>query len=77
MIGRLLTKLELEIVFLHSERLLALGFPSNAAACLMDETFAAFPYDWQAVVLADMQFMQNDTDAQAGLFDANDTEVCP
>ena len=59
MIGRLLTALELEIVFLHSERLLGLGYPVNAAACLMDEAFGAFPADWQAVVLADMQFMQN------------------
>ena len=59
MIGRLLTALELEIVFLHSERLLGLGYPVNAAACLMDEAFSVFPADWQAVVLADMQFMQN------------------
>ena len=59
MIGRLLTALELEIVFFHSERLLGLGYPDNAAACLMDDVFSAFPADWQAVVLADMQFMQN------------------
>ena len=59
MIGRLLTALELEIVFLHSERLLALGFPVNAAACLMDDAFSVFSPDWQAVILADMQFMQN------------------
>lgn len=59
MIGRVLTALELEIVFLHSERLLGLGYPVNAAACLMDEAFNVFPADWQAVVLADMQFMQN------------------
>jgi len=59
MIGRVLTALELEIVCLHAERLLKLGLPVNAAACLIDESFAAFPRDWQALVLADMQFLQN------------------
>ena len=59
MIGRLLTALELEIVFLHTERLLALGFPVNAAACMADDAFSVFPPDWQALVLVDMQFMQN------------------
>ena len=59
MIGRVLTALELEIVFLHSERLLGLGYAVNAAACMADEAFSVFPPDWQAVVLADMQFMQN------------------
>ena len=59
MIGRVLTALELEIVCLHAERLLKLGLPVHAAACLIDESFAAFPHDWQALVLADMQFMQN------------------
>ena len=59
MIGRLLTALELEIVFAHSERLLGLGYASNAASCLKDDAFSVFPPDWQAVVLADMQFMQN------------------
>jgi|GEM_PF-4345365 len=59
MIGRILTELELGIVCLHAERLLKLGFPVNATACLMDNAFTAFSHDWQAVVLADMQFMQN------------------
>ena len=64
MIGRLLTALELEIVFWHSERLLGLGYPVNAAACLMDDAFSVFSPDWQAVILADMQFLQNaDRDA--------------
>ena len=53
MIGRLL-----EIVFLHSERLLALGFPVDAEACLADEAFSVFPPDWQALVLVDMAYMQ-------------------
>jgi len=59
MIGRVLTALELEIVCLHAERLLKLGLPVDAAACLIDESFAAFPHDWRALVLADMQFLQN------------------
>ena len=66
MIGRLLTALELEIVFLHSERLLGLGYPVNAAACLMDEAFNVFPADWQALVLSDMQFMLDAT-REAGI----------
>ena len=61
MIGRILTELELKIVGVHAERLLALGFPVNSAACQKDEAFAAFPNDWQAVVLADMQFMEDQT----------------
>ncbi len=56
MIGRLLTALELEIVFLHSDRLRSLGFAANSGACLVDEVYNAFGPDWQALVLADMQF---------------------
>ena len=59
MIGRLLTAIELEIVFLHSERLLTLGFSVDADACMADEAFSVFPPDWQALVLGDMEFMQN------------------
>jgi hypothetical protein len=66
MIGRLLTALELEIVFWHSDRLRRLGFPANSDACRMDEAFSAFPADWQAVVLSDMQFMLDAT-REAGI----------
>ena len=58
MIGRLLTAIELEIVFLHSERLLALGFSVDADACMADEAFSVFPPDWQALVLVDMAYLQ-------------------
>ena len=67
MIGRLLTALELEIVFLHSVRLLALGFAATTEACLMDDTFGVFSPDWQAVILADMQFMQEEANAALAL----------
>ena len=66
MIGRLLTALELEIVQLHSDRLLALGFPVNVEACLEDDVFNQFPHDWQQVVLADMQFMQDEASKTPG-----------
>jgi len=71
MIGHVLTELELKIVGVHAERLLALGFPVNSAACQKDEAFAAFPNDWQTIVLADMQFMEDQSLGN----DTNVTEV--
>ena len=60
MIGRLLTPAELAIVTSQAERLLALNFLPDPAQCAHDASFAAFPENWQSLILSDMQFLQSE-----------------
>jgi hypothetical protein len=57
MIGRILTRQELDLIYAHAARLIRLNYKADVPACLEDPEFASLEPGFQEIVVSDMQFL--------------------